>query len=63
MWSTRRARVNRKGGRVWTRGCVSGTEQRQDALILPLNKEVKGDTAVCMHTEQERAIRVGTPTV
>ena|SRR5437899_9769908 len=63
MRGTRHARVNRKGGRVWTRGGVSGTEQRKDALILPLNKEVKGDTAVCMHAQQERAIRVGTPPI
>ena len=42
---------------------MSGTEQRKDALILSRNKEVKGDTAVVMHPQQERAIRVGTPPI
>jgi hypothetical protein len=42
---------------------VSRTEQRKDVLILSLNKEVKWDTAVVMHAQQERAILVGTPTI
>jgi hypothetical protein len=63
MRGTRHARVNRQGGRMWTRGCMSETEQRKDALILSRHKEVKWETAVCMHTQQERAIRVGTPTI
>ena len=63
MRGTRHARVHRQGGRVWTPGCMPRTEQRQDALILPLNKEVKGETAACMHTQQERAIRAGTPPI
>jgi hypothetical protein len=63
MRGTRRARGGGKGGRMGTRACVSGTEQRQDALILSRHQEVKGDTAVGMHAQQERAIRVGIPTV
>src|SRR5215510_10277553 len=63
MWGTRHARVNRKGSRVGTRRYMTGTEQRQDALILSRHKEIKWNTAVCMHAQQERTIRVGTPPI
>jgi hypothetical protein len=42
---------------------MPGTEQRQDVLILSRHQEVKRDIALVMHTEQKRAILVGTATI